>query len=224
MFKLVFAAAKGEFAKAIDALQAPIARAATAAIKEIGEQEIKPGWAAAIAKAGFGPRWQKAISIEYYPKKGNSMGPALFAHHKIPYAGVFEEGAKISGKPMLWLPIKQNIPGRIGNRAMTPRNFERFVGPLHTIRVSGKPPMLGAYMRGKEGSKVTLGKLRSGSALARLGVRSRRGRHGGVGVVSIPVFIGVPMINISPRFGAAKVTQASMDKLPKTFADKLRRG
>jgi hypothetical protein len=38
-----------------------------------------------------------ALRVNIYPPQGDSMRPAAFIYHKIRYAGVFEEGAVISG-------------------------------------------------------------------------------------------------------------------------------
>ena len=66
-----------------------------------------------IARAGFGKRWQRTWKATVYPEKGRSVEPAVYARHKINYAGVFEFGLTVKGKPYLWIPTR-NAPKNIG--------------------------------------------------------------------------------------------------------------
>ena len=79
-------------------VQKPIAKAATAAMKDAGDVAKRTG-RSSIASAGFSRKWQNALRVNIYPAQGDSMRPAAFIFHKIRYAGVFEEGAVISGQP-----------------------------------------------------------------------------------------------------------------------------
>ena len=106
-------------------LQKPIAKAATAAMKDAGDVAKRTG-RSSIASAGFSRKWQNALRVNIYPAQGDSMRPAAFIFHKIRYAGVFEEGAVIRGQPLLWLPLG-NVPVRRG-RPMTPSQYVRSVG------------------------------------------------------------------------------------------------
>src|SRR5437868_12920194 len=85
-------------------LQRPIAKAATAAIREAGDIAKRDG-RASIAASGFSRKWQNALRVNIYPPQGDSMRPAAFIYHKIRYAAVFEDGAVIGGQPLLWLPL-----------------------------------------------------------------------------------------------------------------------
>src|SRR3954471_24126259 len=120
-------------------LQGPIAKAATAAVREAGEMAKRDG-RASIAAAGFSRKWQNALRVNIYPPQGDSMRPAAFIYHKIRYAGVFEEGAIIGGQPLLWLPLP-TVPLRRG-RPMTPSQYVRSVGPLVSVQRPGGPPLL----------------------------------------------------------------------------------
>jgi hypothetical protein len=71
----------------VEEMQRPIARAATAAIREAGEIAKRDG-RASIAAAGFSRKWQNALRVNFYPPQGDSMRPAAFIFHKIRYAGV----------------------------------------------------------------------------------------------------------------------------------------
>src|SRR5262245_61158321 len=108
-------------------VQRPIAKAATAAVREAGEIAKQNG-RGSIAAAGFSRKWQNALRVNIYPAQGDSLRPAAFIYHKIRYAAVFEEGAIIGGQPLLWLPLS-TVPLRRG-RPMTPSQYARAIGPL----------------------------------------------------------------------------------------------
>jgi hypothetical protein len=220
--KLIWAATTGQWSAAMQAMEYPIASAATSGMRQVVDR-AKERSRNAIAAAGFGKRWQSSLQAKTYPLSGISMAPAGYIYHKIPYAGVFEDGARIAGSPYLWLPLP-GIPKTIGGKRMIPRNFTALVGPLHSIRVAGKAPMLGAYMQaaGKSVGKVTLGKLRAGSALGRLGVRSRRGGFTGRGLVSVPIFVGVTMVNIRARFNLRPIFKRAGAEIGAAYLQNLR--
>ena len=83
-----------------------------------------------IASAGFSERWRRALKSKYYPNPGGD--PAALMFHSFPFAGVFERGAHISGRPLLWLPT-----GAVA--AHSPRQY---AGRLVSVNVAGKPPLL----------------------------------------------------------------------------------
>lgn len=194
-------------------MSAIMGHAATGAMDDVN-QYVKEKGRAVIAAAGFSRKWQNALRADRYPKTGFSLRPAVFVHHNIRYAGVFQRGAQISGSPLLWLPIEGTLPQRIGGRRMTPKVYEETIGPLHSVNNPGRPPFLAAYMRGSSGGRVTLSRLRAGAALAKLGVRARRGEFGGQGVVSVPVFIGLNSVQLRARFDLDKVFAAARQQIP----------
>ncbi|WP_353842903.1 DUF6441 family protein, partial [Mesorhizobium sp.] len=61
---------------------------------------------------------------------------AALIFHNIRYAGIFEEGGTISGKPRLWLPLK-DTPKRAGRQKMTPALYIKTIGPLVSIERPG---------------------------------------------------------------------------------------
>ena len=219
---LVWAATTGQWSAAMGAMQYPIASAMTAAMRQVVDR-AKLAARARIAGAGFSRRWQNAMQARTYPLTGISMRPAGWFSHNIPYAGVFEDGAKISGSPYLWVPVS-GVPAKIGNKRMTPQNFIALIGPLQIVRRGGRAPLLVGFMQGAQQSvgKVTLGKLRAGSALGRLGVRSRRSASGGGGVVRVPIFVGISMVNIRARFHLRPVFTAARDGLAAAYLRNLR--
>lgn len=134
-----------DFKKAMTATYGQIAHAATAAIKEAADLAKAQG-RANIASAGFSARWQNALRAKVYPDSGESVDAAAFIFDKIDYAGIFEHGGPIAGKPYLWLPIEKNLPG--GNR-MTPKKWVAQIGPLQAVKRGGK-----ALLVGKIGGKT----------------------------------------------------------------------
>ena len=218
--RLKFEYPKGAFQKAFDQHGLAIATAATGAIRDAAAEVLARG-AANIAAAGFSARWQRGLRAEVSPKSGIATTEAA-AHvfHTRRFASIFETGGRISGKPLLWLPLP-TLPDKLGVKLMTPRNFVRSVGPLFSIKAPGKRPLLGAYMQGVAGSKVTIAKLRRGAALAKLGVRDRRGAYGTRGVVSVPVFVGVQQVTLQARWNLTGVYATAVENLEPNYSRRL---
>ena len=178
-----------------------MAAAATRAMRETGARVKREG-RAAIAAGGFGTRWQNALRVTVYPEKGESIEPAAYVKHKIPYAGVFETGARIGGRPLLWLPLS-NVQQRFAGRHMTPRLYVQAIGPLHTLKRPGKHPLLGGYVTlNASTEKLTVAKLRAG-------MRAKPSRR-----KSVPVFVGISSVELHQRFDLASVVKAAGDALP----------
>lgn len=97
-----------------------------ARIKTQGDQVIR--------NAGFGKNWTQTFKVNVYPDRGDpSLKPTVFVYHRIPYAGVFEEGATIAGRPLMFLPTR-NAPDGRGSRPMNPKAYRASVGPLVSVR------------------------------------------------------------------------------------------
>jgi hypothetical protein len=191
-------AAKSFVDAVVKEVQRPIAKAATAAVREAGEIAKRDG-RTSIAAAGFSRKWQNALRVNIYPPRGDSMRPAAFIFHKIRYAGVFEEGAVISGQPLLWLPLP-NVPLRRG-RPMTPSQYARSIGPLVSIQRPGGPPLL-------------FPKYRPG----------RRRRRAATGIDRKPLYVGLSSVAIAKRFDIKGAAQNAATQLPSLFAKHLREG
>ena len=188
---LVYSAVTGELDQALRALYQPIAAAATGAVRDAAAQ-IKTEGRAAIAAGGFGPKWQNALRVEVYPARGASANAAALAHHKIPYAGVFETGAQIAGKPLLWIPIS-GTPARVSGQRFTPKSFRQLIGPLVLIKSRKGQPLLAAPISGRPTSKISVARLRRGS--------QGLGRN----ITLQPVFIGLPAVQLRQRFNLEAV-------------------
>ena len=197
----------GAFAKAELIAEQKIARAATGAIREAAELAKQAG-RRSIAAGGFGRKWQSALHSKVFPQTGTSLTPSAIIYSKIPYAGVFEEGATITGKPLLWLPL-DNVPMGRGGKRMAPAEFVAKIGVLYSIHPPGKPPMLAAVVR------ETDARAKKAVSLSLL----RRGRNpGGRGSVRlVPVYVGVASVNDPKKFDVYAAVASVADHLEEIF-------
>jgi hypothetical protein len=88
-----------------------------------------------------------------YPSTGASLSPAALIFNKISYSEIFQTGGDIAGHPLLWLPIEANLPG--GSTKWTPARYVQQVGPLMSVNLPGRRPML--FARGKRGPPLFVG-------------------------------------------------------------------
>ena len=188
--------ARGFVDTIVKEIQRPIAKAATATIREVGEIAKRNG-RVSIAASGFSRKWQNALRVNIYPPQGDSMRSAAFIYHKIRYAGVFEDGAVIGGQPLLWLPLP-GVPIRRG-RPMTAAQYARSVGPLVSVQRPGKPPLLFASPRA-----------------------GRRSRRASAGAERKPLYVGLTSVAIAKRFDIKGAAQKAAAQLPQLYAKNLR--
>jgi hypothetical protein len=209
--KATFTWPKGGFASLMDELHLPVAEAGSAAIGEASEQ-IKTEARASIVGAGFSRGWANALRVEVYPKGGKpSIDSATFVWHRIPYAGVFEEGATISGNPLMWLPLP-GAPRKIGRFGrMTPKLYRQKIGPLFRMPGTKKPILAATIRANRTPAKVSTAALRRGS------------NPGGRGkLMAIPLFVGIDQTTIKKRFDVIKATEKAAANLPSLFAKNFR--
>ena len=200
--------------EAISELNEPIARTATAAADEVA-QIVKADARADIARAGFSKKWQNALRVDRYPKGSKfSINAAVFIWHKIQYAGVFEDGARISGNPYLWLPLS-GVPPRVGRNRMTPENLEKVLPDgLVSFRSRTGVPLMGATVRlsrtqaVKDRPKVTLAALKRGKS--------------GTGILrTIPLFSGIRVTNVPKKLNIKQICERARDRIPSLYASKF---
>lgn len=167
-----------------------------------------------IAASGLGQGFVQALRVDVYPKQGSkkSINAAAHIYHKIPYAGVFEDGATIRGKPQLWVTLKSS-PKKIGQKRMSPELFIDRIGPLQYVRMTGKKPMLFAKM--KAGRGPTKGNI----TLARLRAAQVPGAKGPF--MSVPIFIGVSTVNVRKRLNIKGIVRNATNKLAEIYASKI---
>ncbi len=140
---------KGELRRNLDDATLSIASAVTGAVRQSARQAQAEG-RADIASAGFPLRWQRALRVRDNPTgKAVSLSPSSTIFHSINYAGVFAEGATISGAPLLWLPIEANLPR--AKRSIDPKTFIALGGKLRKAkRASGAPLLIGKGIGGRD--------------------------------------------------------------------------
>jgi hypothetical protein len=131
--KFTFSEREGAIEEALKEIASEIREAQKAAVQGAANEAVNEG-RANIARAGFSQRWQTALTSRFYPNDP-SDDPAALIYHKYPFAGVFERGITISGRPLLWLPIEQNLPRGIHS----PKQYGK---PMVSVNIAGKPPLL----------------------------------------------------------------------------------
>lgn len=100
--------------KMIREKQRPVAEAAVAALRETAADSVQEG-RRNIAGAGpnFGPKWQQGLQYRTKDARAGdqpSLQASAIVFHKFGIAGVFEHGATIHGKPLLWIPTTRGGP------------------------------------------------------------------------------------------------------------------
>lgn len=98
---------------------------------------------AEIAQAGFSSKWQNTLTAKYYQEGTPEL--AGFIYHKIDYAGVFQFGSTHSAAHggLLWLPIEENLPAKIGRTEhFSPKQFVQSGGKLYSGFSSSGTPTL----------------------------------------------------------------------------------
>lgn len=167
-----------------------------------------------IEAAGFGKKWQNTLKATRFPNRENvySLDSKMSLIHKIAYAGVFEDGDTIHGRPYLWVPLS-STPKRFGRgHRLTPSTFKQGTGqPLIPFR----DPHTGNLLLGVR-VKVAKKVAASGAALERLSLsKIRRGTSGKTGVeVTIPVFVALRQVTLRKRFALGEVVKGVATEVP----------
>jgi hypothetical protein len=224
MTGFTFTANRGQFDKAFKSKERIVSRAATLGMKEVADR-VKLTGRAAIGRAGFSPRWEAAFRVDVYPKHGESINAAAFVHHNIPYAGVFEEGAVISGSPYLWIPLP-SAPKRIGRQKITPKLYNQHVGKLIFIRRAGGRPLLAGRVNARSANRnrATIAQLRRGERDARRASATSAfgGNASRLKTTIIPLFVGVPSVRIKGRFGLQAIFDRARASLAAAYFRNLK--
>ena len=102
-----------DWLQAIRNKEKPVAEAAVAALRETAANSVQQGRRDIAGAGRFGAKWQEGLQ---YRTTGATEGgePSLNAtatvFHRYGIAEVFEHGATISGKPLLWIPTTPGAP------------------------------------------------------------------------------------------------------------------
>jgi hypothetical protein len=124
--------------------QRPIATAAVAALRETAAGAVEEGRRNIAGAGKFGPKWQQGLQFRMQKTAGGEPSAIIF--HKIGFAGVFEHGATIAGKPLLWIPTTPGGPpaSRSGKK-------------LTSATVRGKPMLFDANDRDRDRKPLYIG-------------------------------------------------------------------
>jgi hypothetical protein len=218
-----FGPTKGFVTTVFSELQDPIARAGTAAIRDAASYVERNG-RAAIRAAGLGNRIARGFHTRVSPRNGYSLDASMVGFHSLGFINIFERGGTIRGKPMLWLPLP-SAPAKVNGRQVTPRRLSDAIGPLHSINIAGKPPMLAGYVSRLPGAggRATLAQLRTGNRNARR-LQAAAGFGGRVRVraVSVPLFIGIPAAVIRQRLNISSIYDQANEKMGAFYLRRFR--
>ena len=111
-----------EWIKSIREKQRPVAEAAVGALRDVAAMSVQEGRADIAAAGNFKGGWISGLQYRTIDATDEGGGPSLQAKaivfHKIGFAGVFESGATIKGKPLLWIPTTHGAPSpkRLGRK------------------------------------------------------------------------------------------------------------
>jgi uncharacterized protein DUF6441 len=95
--------------KAIRDQQRPVATAAVAALKDVADAAVREGRSNIAGSGRFGARWINALRFSMQGGEEDLQAKAI-VFHAYNIAGVFEQGATIQGKPLLWIPTMPGGP------------------------------------------------------------------------------------------------------------------
>jgi Family of unknown function (DUF6441) len=129
--------------------QRPVATAAVAALRETAANAVQEGRGNIAGAGQFKGGWVSGLQ---YRTQGATAGgePSLQAKaiifHKFGFAGVFEHGATIAGKPLLWIPTTPGGPpaSRSGKK-------------LTSATVRGKPMLFDANDKDRHRKPLYIG-------------------------------------------------------------------
>jgi hypothetical protein len=206
--RLLYEVVSGDYPKMMKAAKNRIAKTATATMKEAANLMKTEGRA---AMGGMSSRFKNALRSKVYPSSGISLSPAAVLYSKIPWAGVFEDGATISGHPMLWLPIEANLPLSFGKH-WTPKDF---AGPLRSGNMGGKPVLFGQVKVGLSGGILPFPTQQKGRHGER--VRARFSKQNGR-MKWLPVFVGVSNVTDPKKFDITAVVAKVSDQLGEIYS------
>lgn len=196
-----------------------IAGATQAAFRDLAKQ-VQQGGRAEIARGGFSRRWQIGFVTSLVPPRPTpgAIGLTMRGRHRAGFMNVFERGASIRGKPLLWIPTSA-APARIGGKRPTPRRYQQQIGRLQFVRRAGKPALLmGQSLKAiAPGRHATVSQLRTGARHS----DARRGGQRGRRTVSVPMFVGMPAVRIRDRFDVSAVYERGRQALPGLYAKRV---
>lgn len=106
--------------------------AAVGALDDAAKQAVQQGRQNIRAAGRFTKGWVTGLRSRVYKNRG--LDAAALIYHRIAVAGIFEEGGRITGNPLLWLPLS-----RVRRQAIAARRARQ---KMATVKRPGKRPLL----------------------------------------------------------------------------------
>jgi hypothetical protein len=211
LMKFTLQSVPGQFLNGFRDASRPMSEASSEAIRDASSIAKAEG-RASIAAAGFSQAWQNALRDRQYPESGEpSIDAAAFIWHKIPYAGIYEDGGTIQGSPLLWIPLR-NAPKKIGRYGrMTPKLFREKIGPLFRMKNTAKPILAARIRATRAPAKVSMSALRRGTN------PGGRGR-----IMAVPIFVGIPSRTVQKRFNIREIAERTAGRLGELYLKHLK--
>jgi hypothetical protein len=204
-FKLAFDNTKLDIASANTKAMAEVSVIA----KNLGRDSIRKG------KGLFRGRWPNALRSKSYPEPGKppSMGPAGLVYIASNYAGIFEQGGRVTGKPYIWIPLP-GVPPYFMGEHIHPGQINGIV----SMKIPGKPPLLGIRIKGtKRDRKITTTLLKSGTYEKATTKRGAKKKY-----MVIPLFVGVRKADIPKKWDLQRAAKLAMLQLNSKVGKNLR--
>lgn len=208
-FKL---AVKGDLVRAMKAEEDRIARAVTAGVDSVlswvqdeYREQIEPL---------LGRRVAKTVRKKRYPSSGNSLGTAGIVYSRADkVVANWQRGTTIRSSDGCFLAIPTDAAPKKGTdrKRISPSNFpEHSYGPLRFVYRKGKPALLVVdEQRARKGKR---GGFARGSA---------RARKTGTGLVSVPMFVLVPLVRVPKKLSLERVQAKAGQRLPREIRHNL---
>lgn len=228
----------GDYRKAFQAIQGTIYGALRDAATDAGKQ-LQARARAQIAAAGLTGKWITGFRVYIFPRIPDPTADiSIRGFHSYNIANVFERGARVSGSPLLWIPLPA-APRRVKGKATTAARLIAAGVRLRRISGRGRPILVGYVLRsgarvkrkriiGVPGlgttlvaGQVTLQQLLNGQRNIR---RSQaRSAFGGRGPQSVPVplFVGISNVTIKKRLNVSSLYDNAANDLTRFYAQRL---
>lgn len=132
-----------EWREAMREKQRPVSEAAVAALRETSVNAVEEGRKNIAGAGRFGRNWQTGLR---YRIEGEQLESKAIIFHWARLAGVFEHGAVIQGKPLLWIPTARGAP--------PPRRSGK---KLTSATIRGQPMLFDANDRDRQRRPLYIG-------------------------------------------------------------------
>lgn len=218
-----FESRDADWKEAAQRIEGTIFGAARAAMQDVGRQ-IQAEARAQISGAGFTGKWVTGFRTYIFPKAPEpTQDLVVRGFHVYNIANVYERGARVSGKPFLWVPLS-TAPNSVRGKQTTPARLISAGVRLHRVNGRGHPLLVGSVIRsgarakrkavvgiggGKlliRSGKVSLQQLLAGQRnVRRTQSRAAFGGAHGPQSVPIPLFVGLTAVQIKKRFNVSAV-------------------